>query len=138
MLHVIVDPPDGRWSYQKTLVDEYRAITFAALGTVAAGSILAFRLDWADRTIPVTASARDYVDDDGHKHREYSHVQVNGAGIQMMYGIAPHTFASENERTDAEQIAIECTLAFGQMAQNYTTAVEQDGKQPLTLHDFGY
>lgn len=119
MLNLISDPPDGRWSYQKRLIDDGRQIIFAPLGTLARGTVNAFLLTWKGRVIPVTASAREYQDEGGQRYLVFSHVNLNGAGMETAYGIAAFSFTSRQERAEAEMIAVECVLAFAKLAQAF-------------------
>lgn len=87
MLQLVVDPPDGRWSYQKSLIDEDRQIVFAPLGTLARGTADAFRLTWGNRVIPVSASTCEYQDENGQRFLVLNSIAVNGAGIELVYGV---------------------------------------------------
>jgi hypothetical protein len=142
MLRVVADPPNGRWAFQKLLVDEDRDIEFAPLGTIAMGSITVFRLRWGSKVIPVSVSGRGPEDPKSEEGYIFTRIDLNGAGVTAAYPVEPYPFLSAAERNEAMSIAIECTLVFGEFADGLSAASTKysfayDGRR-LYRSDFGY
>ena len=142
MLHVVTDPPSSRLSHNKALVDDDRDINFVILGTLARGSIYVYRLTWQGRVIPVSASWRP-IGGDIETATQFDLVGLtfNSSGTSY-YSISPYAFESEQERADAELVAVECLLAFGRTVDGLVAPSgfygfpTNDGR--VTLQSFGY
>ena len=133
MLQLVVNPPDGRWSYQKRLIDEYRQIVFAPLGTLDRGVADAYLSTWENRVIPVLVGTSTYQDEKGERFLVINSTAVNPAGVGLIYGIDPYLFEGVQEQRTVESMAAECVVAFAELARGLKVTMASDGG---TLDDF--
>jgi hypothetical protein len=112
MLHVTADPPTSTLGRDKYLSDERRQIRFTTLGTLAMGTIQAFRLEWQHHTLVVTTQMANATDSHGNEYALYSNPSLDATAAKR-FDIPVWRTLSPTEESEALHIAAECIVVYG-------------------------